>query len=260
MGRDKTMDINELARTMGALGTRCVEEYTRGVQRCAKLLSDAAVRGSGDANPLEQAVELQKRYAEFVLTESPRIVGRLAEAGISYYAALASTGVEVMNSYVEQVLKPDSAAPQDAGEAARAPRSPLLFHGERGHRATNAFLVTNNRDEAIDVTFDVGEVESADGEVRFKPKAEFTPGRCKLAPRAQQVVQCSLQLSKDFAAGQVHGGAIQVAGYPEMAMPISVEVEEPTPAAAAARRTAPRGKAAAKRRAPRKRTTPPSRA
>jgi hypothetical protein len=254
------MDMNDLARTVSALGTRYVEEYTRNLQRCATLLNDMAARGTGELDPLE----LQKRHAQFVIAESPRIMERLAEAGVSYYAALANTGVEAMNSYVEQVLGMDSAASRRSAGGAQAAPAGLLFHGERGHNATNAFLVTNNRDEAIDVTFDIGELESADGGVRFKPKATFTPSRCKLPPRAQQVVQCSLQLSRDFAAGQAHSGHIQVVGCPEMAMRISVEVEEP--AAGAEKKTAagaqekpavPRKKAAA---AKRKRRPPSPRA
>jgi hypothetical protein len=236
------MDMNDLARTVSALGTRYVEEYTRNLQRCATLLNDMAARGAGELDPLE----LQKRYAQFVIAESPRIIERLAEAGASYYAALANTGVEAMNSYVEQVLGLDSAASRRSAGGAQAAPAALLFHGERGHNATNAFLVTNNRDEAIDVTFDIGELESANGEVRFKPKATFTPSRCKLPPRARQVVQCSLQLSRDFAAGQAHSGHIQVVGYPEMAMRISVEVEEP--AASVEKKKVERKKPAAPRK------------
>jgi hypothetical protein len=130
-----------------------------------------------------------------------------------------------MNGYVDQVLKADAECADGAGPA-RGARSPLLFHGERGHQASNAFMVSNSHDQAIDVTFAIGELASGDGSVHFEPEARFTPSHCKVPPRGQQVVQCSLSLSADFAAGQAHHGHIQVVGYPEMAMPIRVEVEE----------------------------------
>jgi hypothetical protein len=95
----------------------------------------------------------------------------------------------------------------------------------RGQSASNAFLVTNNRDEAIDVEFDIAEVSSDDGKVAFQPKAKFTPDKCRLAPHTERVIQCTLPLSEKFTAGR-YGGSIAIAGYPEMAIRIDVEVED----------------------------------
>jgi hypothetical protein len=108
----------------------------------------------------------------------------------------------------------------------------LLFHGFRGQSASNAFLVTNNRDEAIDVEFDVAQVTGLDDQASFKPKAKFTPEKCRLAAHSNRVIQCTLPLTGEFVAGQRYSGSIAVVGYPEMAMRISVEVEESSQPAA----------------------------
>ena len=212
------MDANEFAQSLQEFASRYLAEYTRNVERYAAFVSgiDKQTLGPGEA--------LQQRYAEFVVAESSRYLGQLAEASLQYYQLLASMGVESANRFFEQVLQVEGTQPQPPKRQAPAA---LMFRGMRGHSASNAFLVTNNRNQAIDVSFDVTEVVSADGETRFRPSVQFTPETCRLAARSQQVVECSLLLSDQFQARQTHSGHIQVVGFPEMAIRISVQVDEP---------------------------------
>lgn len=218
------MDAGEFTKSMQSLGTRYVEEYTRGMQRYADLLNSIAQpANNASERGVVGSVEQQNRHTEFMLAETPKVLGRLAEAGIDYYSAITDLGVQTLNRYVDQVLQAQS-CPSGNPEVPKS--RALIFHGMRNQAATNAFLVSNCRNVEIDVALDVAEVVNQDGSSRFKPKAEFTPAQCQLAPNDEKIVQCSILLSDKFKAGEVYQGSIAVVGYPEMTMPFSVEVEE----------------------------------
>lgn len=214
------MNSSEFSRALERLGSRYLTEYTRNVERYAEFVSEMAkTPGASSGEGLGQ------RYLEFVRAEGPRVLGKVAEAGLSYYTVLLNTGIETTNRYFEQVLRAEGAkaeppSPQPAPSA-------LLFRGRRGESASNAFLVTNHRDQPIEVDFAVTECVSEDGGTRVRPSARFNPPTCRLAPHSEQVVQCTLDLSDEFEPDQTHRGQIQVTGFPEMAMRISVRVDEP---------------------------------
>jgi hypothetical protein len=219
------MNADEFAQSMQTLGTRYVEEYTRAMQRYLDLLNNVASSSrSGSERSVDGSADIQRRLAQFVVAEAPRVFSQLSEAGIKYYTTLAEVGMRAMDGYLTSVAQ--------AGEPMSGKREPersasgaLLFHGVQGQTASNAFLISNHRAEAIDVEFDIPEVVSDDGGERFRPKAEFTPKVCKLAPHAERVVQCSLSLSEGFKPGQGYSGSIAVVGLPEMAMRFTVQVE-----------------------------------
>lgn len=245
------MSTENFAESAQAFGTRFVEEYSRAMRVYAGLLNNIAKSGRDNAE--RGAIgsnELQKRYAEFVISQGPKVLAQLSQASINYYTTIADLGMQTLNGYVEQVLQADE-PPLDDDAATSAP---LLFHGVRGQSANNAFLISNNRDEAIDVEFDMAEVVSEDGKERFKPKTKFTPKKCRLAPRSERVVQCSIKLLAPFKAGQCYVGSIAVIGLPEMAMRFEVQVEEPartrTPKSTAKKPTPKKTAGRAKKKAP----------
>jgi hypothetical protein len=250
------MNANDFVQSMQSLSTRYLEEYTRFLQRYVDFVgsvSAPARDGGGRGEPADLGA-MQKRYADFVVSEAPRVLAQLSEASLNYYSALADVGLRTLNGYVDSVVRTVGTSPRP-GAAASGNGDALLFHGIRGQSASNAFLVTNNRDEAIDVEFDIAQVTGKDDQAPFKPKAKFTPEKCRLAAHTNRVIQCTLPLTAEFAAGQRYSGSISVVGYPEMAMRISVEVEEsPEPATGAAPAAAPAAvRKPARRRATRKR-------
>ncbi len=241
------MDTKEYTEMVRTLSNRYLEEYSRGVQQCTSLLNDIAKTGNGKPRAADiGSAEFQRRYTAYLLNDAPRLLGRLSEAGLEYYSAVSRLGLQALTDFVDRVMQSEPGVAGAAGAAGES--AALVFHGVRGEDASNAFLVTNNRSEAIDVAFDIAEVRSEDGEVRFKPKARFSPTKCRLAPHARQVVQCSISLTERFAQGQVHRGSIVVDGLPDMAMPFEVEVEE-LPAKAATR---PKAAGSAKKAAKKK--------
>jgi hypothetical protein len=221
------MNADDFVRSMQSLSTRYLEEYTRILQRYADFVGSVAAPGRGGDGRIEPADlgDMQKRYADFVVSEAPKVLARLSEANLNYYSTLADVGLRTLNGYVDSVVRTVGTSPRPAAAASGAGNA-LLFHGIRGQSASNAFLVTNNRDEAIDVEFDIAQVTGGADQAPFKPKATFTPEKCRLAPHSNRVVQCTLALTGEFAAGQRYSGSIAVVGYPDMAMRICVEVEE----------------------------------
>ena len=234
------MKPEEFTQSLQTLGTRYLEEYTRAMQRYLDTLNAASgVSQERESNGSGDLQAMQKRYAEFVASQAPQVLSALSEAGLRYYTTLADLGLQTINGYITTVLdaQPPAAVTEDNK------RNALVFHGTRGESANNAFMVSNNRNVAIDVAFDIAEVVSSDGKTKFKPQARFTPDKCRLAPHSEQVVQCELPLGGKFKAGEDYEGSIAVVGFPEMSMRFCVTIEpkakqQPARKASAARKPA----------------------
>ncbi len=213
------MQSSEFIKSFGDLGARVFGEYTRNMKRYTAFLTDLTKRPAEDL----AVGELPTRYADFVQTEGPNLAGQVAEAGLTYYRAVIDGGIDAANRYFEQVL--GVAVEPSLAKVDRPSPSTLLFHGRHGDKASNAFLVSNNRSEPVEVSFDIAEVASENGASQVRPKVTFSPASCRLGPNAEQVVQCTILLSDQFRAGEAYVGQIQVVGYPEMAMRLSVRVD-----------------------------------
>jgi hypothetical protein len=145
---------------------------------------------------------------------------------LDYYSVVLNTGIESVSRYYEEVLRTSAPQMKQRSNAPKA-RSALLFRGIAGDTAQNAFLVTNNRPETIDIQLDMSELVSEDGTSRVQPEALFSPDRCRLGPRAEQVVQCSVRLGSEIPAGVDFRGRILVAGFPELAMDVRLHADRP---------------------------------
>lgn len=247
------MNANEIVQSMQSLGTRYLQEYSHAVQRYIDIYNSISRTNRGSLGPerLGDANELQKQYSDFVVSQAPRVLTQLSEASINYYSALADIGIQTMNNYADSMIRTLESSPRQTNRGS-SEQTALLFHGIKGQSASNAFVVSNNRDEPIDVTFDIAEIVRQDDGERFKPKAKFTPDKCQLPANSDRVVQCSIPLSRRFDENQSYHGLISVVGFPEMAMRITIQVEEdtsPKPAKAGAPKQASSKKAAAKKTA-----------
>jgi hypothetical protein len=213
------MDVTEFSESLKRLGSSFLASYARSAERYAELVTGAGKT----ATPVPSSDQFQQRYAAFVRSQGPRIVQRLAEASLNYYTVVLNAGVEAAKLYFEQVLQaePQASPAAPAGKT----QSSLLFRGGFGEVPTNAFVIANNRNEAIDVGFGLAELMSDDGESRLRPAVRFDPERCRLGPNSQQVVHCSMQLSEQFRPGVDYRGQIQVAGFPDMSMSVTARVE-----------------------------------
>lgn len=209
------MESAQLSESLRRLGSSYLAAYARGAERYAQLVAGA---GTGQAGT-PAGESLQQRYAEFVGSEGPRLLQRLAEASLNYYTTVLDAGLDAVKVYVEQVLQTQAA--RSASDPSGT-RTALLFVGELGHSASNAFLIANNRAEAIEVGFDVPELVSVDGSSRLMPSIRFEPPSCRLAPSSQQVVSCTIELSDALRPEIDYRGQIRVLGFPDMSMSITV--------------------------------------
>jgi hypothetical protein len=213
------VDTNQFIKEFSNLGTQFFTEYTRNVERYWRIVGGMAtepVTGTSSQT-------LQDRYMEFLRTEGTKASKALALATLNYYSTVLNTGIEAATRFMDQVVL--AKTPQPAAQA-KTPMPSLLFHGKHGESPTNGFLVTNNRDEFIQVRFELTEITSEDASTRFSAAAKFTPESCQLASRSQQMIQCSIPLTEQFQPGQTYRSQIRVVGYPEMTMPVSIAVDE----------------------------------
>ncbi len=243
------MESNEFLRTVQSLGTRYVSEYTRVLQQYAELFNGMSDAGRSQPIPTDvrDSAELQRRYSDFMLSQGPEFMTRLAEANINYFSTMADLSLQSMQNYLSAVLR--DGAPS-SGRVSGKNGGSLMFHGMRGEEAVNAFLVSNDQQHAVDVEFSVGEVVGRDSGASIQPAASFTPASCRLEPQSERLVQCSLAMSDDFDAGEVYDGSIAIVGVPDMSMRISVQVEDGQSAAdakPAAKKSARKKKATARK-------------
>jgi len=217
------MDTGEFIKSLEKLGSQYIADYTKNFDRYAKFV------GGLVQQPPEKfdAGKAQERYIEFLRTEAPRVTGAVAEAGLTYYSALMNTGMESVSRYLDQMIQPGT-APAAARAESKQPAA-LLFHGNHGEWPSNAFVVSNSRSEAVDIRLEVTEATADDGSSSFLPKAKFVPDSFRLAPKSEQVVQCSLQLTNHVHAGKSYRAQIRAVGFPEMTVRISIRVDESAP-------------------------------
>jgi hypothetical protein len=212
------MDASQFSKSFEEVSSRYMEEYARNVERYVQFVSGIASKAPKP--PLRGTI--QERYAEFVRTEGPKVSGTLAEAGLNYYKAVLNTGIEVASRFMEGVILPEKKTAPGSGAGPAA----LLFQGRPGDSPTNAFAVSNDRNQPVAVRFETTELRAEDGSAAFKPEVTFSPDSCVLGARAEQVVRCSILLTEQFRPGQIYRGQIQVVGFPDMTMNVSVRVEE----------------------------------
>ncbi|MGF1547545.1 MAG: hypothetical protein ACFCUG_09465 [Thiotrichales bacterium] len=212
-----------LSQTLQQLGNRYLSAYAQNAERAAAFWSGISSSGATGLT----LDNLPKRYAEFVQQEGPRVMRQLAEANLNYYALVLNAGVDTLSRFYAQVLVPDKKLEQEPAPAtaAQRARSALLFSAGPGETAINAFLVTNHRRETIDVRFEIGELLARDGHTRVTPEIHFTPAQCRIGPQSEQVVQCALSFPVEMPTGVDFRGKIIVAGFPELAMEITVRAE-----------------------------------
>ena len=215
------MDANDFLKSFSKMSSAYFTEYTRNMERYARFVTGMAQQPAGTTSLLKA----QERYVEFLRTEFPRVSSAVAEAGMNYYNALINTGIDTANRFFEQVVQPEKTGSTLRTES-QTP-SALLFHGKPGESPANAFVVSNNRSQPVEVRFEVTEMSNEDGTAQFEPAARFAPEICRLAPNSEQIVQCSILLTDQYEPHQTYRAHIRVVGIPEMTIRIMVQVDEP---------------------------------
>ncbi len=118
--------------------------------------------------------------------------------------------------------KPDARAAtrQEADPDQRLADPILLLEGETGARVVTAFLVENERPEAVSAAIDLSPFTDAGGN-SASPVATVTPSVLELGPGEQALVQVAAVLGPELTADVRYVARISIPGLSETTVPIA---------------------------------------
>jgi len=218
------MEFKEYTEQLQDLGSRYKNESSQAWDRYTRFLSDAT---SGKLS----YKEIQARFNDFAQKEGNEYLTKLMKSNLDYFASLTDTGFELSNKMLDTLLGQNSGQTEKGcfeTEATVEPatRSELQFSGHVGTKPKQAFVVANNQDKEIAVSFEMTEFITEDGSKRTKAKTVFKPEQFELAPGAEQVVECTVPVNKEFETGQQYQALARVEGFPDMAVQLMLNVTE----------------------------------
>ncbi len=118
--------------------------------------------------------------------------------------------------------KPDAkrAAQRAAAAEDRLADPILLLEGETGARVATAFLVENEREDAVTANIELSPFADADGQTAA-PDVTVTPSTLELGPGEQALVQVAAVLGPELVADVRYVGRISIPGLSEGTVPIA---------------------------------------
>lgn len=150
-------------------------------------------------------------------TDGGEVLSRLIKLGLGSYAELNKHVLALLNGLVgvaERTLLPASAAAAaGASKAAGTGRVDLRLDGRIGERVASPFLVENQYDEAVDVSFRADPL-CAPGHPDVPPSVVgFEPSRLSILPRGSAVATAMIDVTEGFAAGATYTTTLRLVGF-----------------------------------------------
>jgi len=168
------------------------------------------------------------------------VLSRLIELGLGSYAELNRHTLALLNGLVgvaERALLPNAAGVSKAasstmGAAGPAPgRVDVRLDGRIGERVACPFLVENQYDQAVDVSFRSDALVAA-GQPDLPPSlVTFEPPRLSILPRGSAVATAMVEVTPEFVAGTTYTSTVRLVGFEGRQMGLALTV---APAAAPA--------------------------
>jgi hypothetical protein len=115
--------------------------------------------------------------------------------------------------------------------------SSLRREGRVGDRLTCPFLVENQYDRSLDVSFEAEPLAPGSGPSLPGSLVSFDPATITLPSRGQAVAQAVVELTEDFVVGETYTTALNVLGF--QAPPVRLAITVLPPAAARGARARP---------------------
>jgi hypothetical protein len=170
--------------------------------------------------------DLAGRAADVARNEGGAYARSLTRATIDYWAQVLDLGVELRDSMAMPGARGASSRTREsAGASDRPPGGIRLdFTGKQGEEVARPFVVENNQNEAVDVSFEVSPFVAAAASGDVRPPLAIEPESFTLEPGDEQVVTCRLTLSEDLTVGQRYEAALRVIGFPDMEIALSAIV------------------------------------
>ncbi len=149
--------------------------------------------------------------------------GKLVDATARYYKSVLDASVELANRLyqkpgqetLETPVVEEVAIAAPAAAAAAKPLIEMSFEGAAGARPARRFLVANKTAASLNVSFELSELISGEGE-RMRLDAELTPASFTFAPGEERVVECLTPISSELVEGREYRAILRAIGLPDM--------------------------------------------
>jgi hypothetical protein len=204
--QQKSIDSSELLNALTAIMSQNIEGNRKLLGRVTSLVNKVASEVKSGTR--DQAVRLDSN-----------VLGKWLQLNVSTVALVGTHGLAFLNDLTTAVEKSlgvvSDTQVQSRGETpiSLGKRAELRINARLGETAVAPFLVENNFEKSLDVTFQVNGVASLQGQVIQGNVVTFDPPTMSLEPKAQAVVQASLSLTEEFRVQDTYLFRISLAGY-----------------------------------------------
>ncbi len=192
-----------------------VAENAKLVGRINELLKDAyKAAGSGRIiDPSAQPDQL-RRWLDF---------------NIASYNVMSAHTFAMINGLIsaaESALFGKEAA-STVTESKDGARDEIQLKGRPGERIEAPFLVKNQFDNPLDISFEAGDLIPISGATISASNIKFKPAALKLNPEEQKVVYVIVTITDDFLVGQTYNSNIRVLGFQAKEISLDITVLPP---------------------------------
>ena len=209
------MEFTEYSDQLRNLGKRYLTEGTQACEQYVRAVSDLS---HGKNNP--------NKFVQFAQNECVGFTKKILRCNVDYYLGVMNAGLGFSHSAFESAFDKQQTTTSTNSAENINPGTPdlntqkfrteLHFTGKQGETVSQAFVMANNQQEPIDISFEVSEFVSADGQVKAHVPATFNPSQFKLEQGQEQIIECQVNFSDVLAPDQPHQAIARVVGYPDM--------------------------------------------
>jgi hypothetical protein len=207
-------------------------------------------------------------------SDSSELLSRVLDFQLAAYAVVTEHSLAILNGLItsaEETLldetepaapggRPGSQRDNAHGSLLSAPgpseaSGPMRLAGRRNEALTCPFLVENQYDRGLDVSFEADPLVPKNGSPLPGSLISFEPAMLVLPPHGQAVAEARVKLTSDFTVGETYSTALHVLGF--QCPPVQLEITVQAPKKAARKRTAADSPAETPQPEPARRSRPP---
>ncbi len=144
---------------------------------------------------------------------------RAVQANARFYKGWMDLTLEYVRG-ISSILDGEASAPQSGAEMDTSAGA-LVMEGEAGSSVTGSFMVTNDLGRTVSCEFVSSVFNDPEG-ARVALKPVFTPASLSLEPGEQRVVQATVEIGEELAAGVGYAAEFAIKGMDGFAVPVVV--------------------------------------
>ena len=219
------MDSKEYSEQLLDYSTKYLENGMRAWERYVQVVNNTA---KDDYN----VGAIQKKLEDFAQQEGADAVSKLIHINCDYYMSLMNAYFEFSEHVMQASLEGDEArdsvtspGAEEVIAASAFKNIDLHFAAIKGKLQKEAFVVANKQAEELEVSFEVSELISEDGQPGATAPVKFEPDHFLLKQGEEQVVECQLKLTKPLEVGLQHIALARVVGFQDLFVRLIIEPE-----------------------------------